>query len=192
MRDFNFFSPYLGKKKEIKNKNLYFGIVGGILVLIIAGTFVFNSINILLLKRDIKDLNADLSKPETVQKLKQSEDLNKKQEIMNKYFEGINVIFNSINDNNAVSSDKLTSLASTLPSGTSFKNMSIDGQTVSIQGTAKNRVSIGEFQHNLKQLNWISNVQVSSITGGEDGTSKGDYSFVLKCSLKDVDKNENK
>lgn len=192
MRDFNFFSPYIGKSKEAKDKTLYFGIGAAIIGIIIVGTFAWNSISILKLNNDIKSLNVELSKPERVEKLKQAEELNKKQEILNKYYEGVNVIFNTIDSTNAVTSDLLNSLSSTLPQGVSFKSMALDGQTVQIQGTAKSRVSIGELEYNLKKLDRISETQVSSITGGDDTGNKGEYSFSLKCTLKDVEKNENK
>ncbi|ERI94168.1 fimbrial assembly protein PilN [Clostridiales bacterium oral taxon 876 str. F0540] len=188
MRDFNFFSPYIDKSKEAKDRNLYYAIGAAIIGIIIVGTFAWNSISILKLNNDIKSLNAELSKPDKIEKLKQAEELNKKQEILNKYYVGVNVIFNTINSNNAVSSDLLTSLSATLPGGVSFKSMAIDGQTIQIQGTGNSRTSIGELEYNLKKLGKFSEVQVSSINGGD----KDDYAFALKCTLKDVEKNENK
>jgi type IV pilus assembly protein PilN len=190
MRDFNFFSPYIDKSKQKKDRTLFFGIGAAVIAFAIVGTFIWNSISTIKLNSDIKALNAELSKPEKVEKLRKAEELIKKQEIMNKYFDGIKIIYNSIDSRNIVTSKFMQSLTSTMPQGVSFKSMAIDGQTVQIQGTAKTRAAIAELQYNLKSIPAVSEASVSSIAGGTDKSTNGEYTFSLKCTLKDVEKNE--
>lgn len=192
MRDFNFFAPYIGKNKSDKNKNLYIRITAVVVVGFIGATLLWNSISLLMLNRDIKNLNSELNKPDKVEKLRQAEILNNKQEILNKYYAGLENIFTDVENRNRISSELMADLSSTMPKGVSFKSMNLDGQTIQIQGEAGSRVAIAELQHNLKQLEFVAEVSVSTINDGSGSGSQGAYSFALKCTLKDVEKNEDK
>ena len=50
-----------------------------------------------------------------------------------------------------------------------------------MQAKSSNRTAIGEIEHNLKKLNFIQDVYVGGIAGDTE------YTFDLKCTLKDVD-----
>lgn len=191
MRDFNFFSPYIDKSKQKKDRTLFFGIGAAVIAFAIIGSFLWNSISTMKLNRDIKALNAELSKPDKIEKLKKAEELIKKQDIMNKYFDGIKVIYSSVESRNTVSSKLMQSLTSTMPKGVSFNSMTIDAQNIQIQGAADSRVPIAELEYNLKALPMISGVHVSIIAGTDDKSGKSKYTFSLKCTLKDVEKNAN-
>ncbi len=190
MRDFNFFSPYIDKSKQKKDKTILFVVGAGIIAFAIIGTFLWNSISTLKLNSDIKALNEELSKPDRVEKLRKAEELIKKQEIMNKYFDGVKIIYNTIERRNVITSKFMQSLTSTMPQGVSFKSMIIDAQTAQVQGTANSRVAIAELEYNLKALPMTSDVHVSIISAAEDKSGNGEYGFSLKCTLKDVEKNE--
>lgn len=60
IRDMNFFSPYQGQKKEQKNKNIYVYSLAGFLSVVIVGSLAWNSTNIILLNRKIKNYNEKL------------------------------------------------------------------------------------------------------------------------------------
>jgi type IV pilus assembly protein PilN len=192
MRDFNFFSPYIDKSKQKKDRTLFFGIGAAVIAFAIVGTFLWNSISTIKLNSDIKALNEELNKPDKIEKLRKAEELIKKQEIMNSYFDGIKVIYSSVESRNTVTSVFMQSLTAKMPQGVSFKSMAIDGQNVQVQGIAKTRAAIAELQYNLKNLSSVSEVSISSIAGGTDKSTNGEYTFSLKCTLKDVEKNANK
>jgi type IV pilus assembly protein PilN len=190
MRDFNFFSPYIDQSKQKKDKTILFVVGAGVIAFAIVGSFLWNSISTVKLNSDIKALNEELNKPDKVEKLRKAEELIKKQEIMNKYFDGVKVIYKSVESRNTVSSSFMQSLTAKMPKGVSFKSMVIDGQTVQVQGTSNTRSAIAELQYNLKSLEAVSEASVSSIAGGVDKSTNGEYTFSLKCTLKDVEKNE--
>ncbi|SKA80369.1 Tfp pilus assembly protein PilN [Clostridium sp. USBA 49] len=187
MNDFNFFLPYLNKNKSNKDTNLYIIVSAIILMFFVGGTFLWNSISIIKLNKDINEINAQLKNPEKAEKLKKAEDISNKEKILNKYYDGVKLIVKEINKKDLVKSELLIDIASTLPKDVSFKSIVFDEQFIHIQGISQKRVSIAELQYNLKQLKFISDVQISSITDGSDGG----YSFTLKCVLKDVEQNEN-
>lgn len=191
MRDFNFFLPYIDEKKDIKNKKTYVVSIIAILSIIIVGSFLYNTIYSFKLNKDIKALKNEFQASENQQKLKKAEELNKKIDIMNKYYENVQLVYNTVDAKCIVNSSLLYDISKCIPKEVSFKTMAIDNSSIQIQGISKGRVAIAELEHNLKELDSISDVHVSNINS-ENGSINGDYSFSLKCMLKGVDKNENK
>lgn len=192
--DFNFFYPYLGKKKETKNKYLYMISAGVFILLILGGSFIWNMKRINSVKKEITALKSVVDSPETQDKIKQADKLNKKYDIIKKYYDGVEVISTAVDNKQVVSSELIRKLSSAIPHSVSFKTVSIDAQSIQIQGTAGSRVNIGEFQHNLKKLDGMKDVQVMSINKNTEDKGSNDsnegYTFTLKCLLKDVDNNE--
>lgn len=190
MRDFNFFAPYQGKTKQTINKKIYVYTSAIIITLLIFGTLTWNSVNIFMLNRDIAKYNTEINSPQVQEKVKQAEEINKKLVILDKYNNEVTQIITVMGASKYINSEFLDAINSTLPQDVSLKTIAIDGTNLSIQGTAKTRKAIGEFEHNVGSLENISNSQIGTING--DGTDGVEYTFDLKCTLKDVDKNESK
>lgn len=185
MRDFNFFAPFQGEKKQSVNKKIYFYtlaiVVGGFVVI----SFGWNMFNLYKLEHDIKKLNTTLNSSNVQDKVKKAEDINKKLSILGKYDEGLLQVGEAIEGRNMVNSQILKKLNSTLPDEVSFKSITIGGSSISIQALAQTRTAIAEFEHNIKELDIISDAQIGAINS--DGANDSQYSFDIKCSLKDVD-----
>lgn len=190
MRDFNFFAPYQGKNKEQKDKKIYIYIVSGVLVAFIFGTLIWNTTSIIITKSQIKKYNEEINADDIQEKIKIAEDLNNKTITLNKYETAISNINSSMAKNDVVTSEMLEKINSTIPKEVSFSSTSIDSGSITCKTESKTRQAISELQYNLKQLNNIEDVKISSISGDESD-SKG-YTFDLKCTLKDSDSDENK
>lgn len=89
-----------------------------------------------------------------------------------------------------MSSELLRSINSTIPKEVSFKTITVEENVITFKGVSKNRQGIGELQYNVKQLDIVENAQVGSISSDDVGNES--YTFDLKCTLKDVDVDENK
>ncbi|GFZ32514.1 hypothetical protein CSC2_30400 [Clostridium zeae] len=185
MNDFNFFAPYQGKQKQVVNKKIYIYTVSAVVLLFIVGTFVWNSINVYMLNRDIDKFQSSINSPKVQDKVKKAEEVNKKIDVLNKYDDGLTKINEGINSRNTISSSLLNKINSTLPADVYFKSITVDGSSLSIQGVSKTRTAIGEVQHNMKVLDIIADAQIGNISG--DDSNDGNYTFDLKCTLKDVD-----
>ncbi|MDD7795765.1 PilN domain-containing protein [Clostridium sp. 'White wine YQ'] len=184
MKDFNFFAPYQGKQKQAKDKKIYIYTLGLVLIVVIFGTLIWNSVSIFLLNRDIKKYNSSINAADVQQKYKEAEDINNKSSILNKYNASIDIINATISKKDRISSETIHSINSTLPKEVSFASITIDENAIDLQGSAKNRQAIGEFQHNMKELDIVSDAQIINISDVDNGN----YKFELKCTLKDVDK----
>ncbi|NFI02909.1 PilN domain-containing protein [Clostridium sp. ZBS14] len=184
MRDINFFSPYQGKNQEKKNAMIYIygamGVVGALIII----TLIFNTTRILLLNRSISNYNEKLNTTEIQEKFAEAQKVNNEIEILTKYDSALNDVLGKVNSRNNVSDLVLTSINSTIPSQISFKTLQINNDILIIQGISSSRDAVGEFQHNLKELSIINDVFVNSID--IDGALEGNYSFDIKCILKEV------
>lgn len=185
MRDINFFSSYLGRKNQVKNFKLY--IYGGIAVTLafIAVTFGINTTKLFLLDKNVKDYNDKLVNSEMQMKFKEAENINKQIEILNLYDSSLNDVSKAVKHRDNVSEKLLKDINSTLPSQISIKSLDVIENTIIIKGTSNDRIKIAELKHNLSKLSIMSDVYVNSIN--TQNAVEGEYSFDIKCVLKEVE-----
>lgn len=195
-RDFNFFYPYIGKEKKNKDKNLYIIIASSVILTGIIISSTWNYVHINNTKKEIEQMKKVINLPESRAKLAQSEKLSKKEDILKKYYYHVQIISAAINKKELISSNLMRKVSSAIPQSVSFKTISVNEDNVQIQGIAGSRVNIAEFQHNLKDVDVIKDVQVMTINENSNSNAVNTaenktYTFTLKCTLKDVDENEN-
>ncbi|PPK49093.1 PilN domain-containing protein [Clostridium algidicarnis] len=191
MKDFNFFLPYLDNKKGKDNKRVHAMTALSILGILVVGSLIYNTAYTFKLKYDIKSLQNTYNSSENQEKLKEAEALSRKYEILDKYYENVELLYNSLETKEIVNSKLMFDISKSIPKEVSFKTMSIDSAGIQIQGLSENRVAIGELEHNLKNISSILDVHVNNINSDTSSTTGGN-SFSLKCTLKGVDKNEDK
>jgi len=184
MRDINFFSYYQDKKQEKRDQKVYFYIAYGILTLVILATLTINVSKIIFLNRDIKDYTEKLSATDLQDQLRDADEISGKIDVLNKYEIALSDIANSVTKNDIVTDDLLNDICGAIPSDVSFKDFKIEGYDVTISGVTHTRLAIGEFEHNLRELSKIKDVQVVEIA--KSNTVGEDYSFNMTCVLKEV------
>lgn len=184
MRDINFFKPYLGKRKEKISSKVYIYGSATVVGALIIGSVVVNTARIYLLDRSINDYQSKLQASEIQDKLKEANNISKQIDILKQYNSSLTDIAVSVKRRDNVSDELLKSISSTLPSQIAFKNLDIVENTISIKGTSTDRVAVAELKHNLSKLSIMKDVYVNSID--TQGAVEGEYSFDIKCVLKDV------
>lgn len=184
MRDINFFSYYQDKKQEKKDQKKYIYIAYGILTLVISITLIINVYKIVFLNRDIEDYTQKLTATDVQAQLREAEEISSQIEVLNKYESKLSDVANSVIKNDIVTDDLLNDICGAIPSDVSFKNFNIEGYDVTISGVTHTRTAIGEFEHNLRKLSKIKNVEVDKIE--KSNTVGEDYSFNMTCVLKEV------
>lgn len=184
MKDVNFFKPYLGKDKEKVNSKMYiYGFVALVGILII-GSFIVNTTRMFLLERSINDYKGKLAAAEIQEKLKEADSVNNQIEVLKQYDSALSEVAVSVKKRDNVSETLLKNVSSTVPSQVSFKNLDIVENTIVIKGVSTDRTAVAEFKHNLSNLPIMQNVYVNSID--TQSAVEGEYSFDIKCVLKDV------
>lgn len=185
MRDVNFFSPYIGRKKQIKNSKIY--VYGAITLtaLFIAVTFGINITRLFILEKSITSYNDKLTASEIQAKFIEVENVNKEMEILKQYDSSLSEISKAVKYRDNVSEKLLKDLNSTFPNQISLKNLDIIENTIVLKGTSTDRIGVAELQHNLSKLPVMTDVYVSSIA--TQNAVEGEYSFDIKCVLKEVE-----
>ena len=184
MQDINFFKPYLGKKRQKKNSNMYIYGAMAIVGLLIIVSFGVNTARIILLDKSITSYNDKLTDSKIQTQLNEAEKINKKINILKQYYTALTDVAISVKDRDNVSDTVLNDISSTLPSQVSFKNLDIVENTIAIKGISTDRTAVAELKHNLSELPIMKDVYVNSID--TQSAVEGEYSFDIKCVLKDV------
>jgi len=188
MRDFNFFDPHTGARKDLKKEYLYAAILSSCLVLLIIFTYAFNYINIRNLNSEIVDIQQNLNSKENTVKLKEIGNEEKKLAIMNKYYGKVVTISEGINDKDFVGSKVLDKINSCVPEGVYFKVMNLDASGVKLDAEGKDRETIAVFERALRELDIVKKIHIDSIMS-PSGENKN-FTFSVNCTLKDVDNDE--
>lgn len=184
MKDINFFSPYQGKKKETISTQMYIYGATAIVGVFILSTLMFNSYKIIYLNNSISTCKLKINDEGVQKKLKDSNGITRKIEILNKYEHGVTEIYKVMDERDVISNKLLDSISSTLPSDVYFKSIDVTAGSIGINAVSKSRKAIGEIEHNLKKLTDIQDVYIGTIS--QNGAVDGEYSFDIKCVLKEV------
>lgn len=184
MGDLNFFLPFIETNKESKKNSAILTILTVLILIYIVGTTAWYFSYKMILSNNIKKLKSEISDTALQGQYTKANVIIKKYDLLNKYNEGANTTLNSISSKEIGSSSIMKTLFSTLPQDVAITSISIDSNTVQLQCTSSNRVSIAELQRNLLQLDNVTSAEVSGLSG--DSTKKS-YGFLVKCTLKGVD-----
>ncbi len=163
MKDYNFFEIYNKKQKGSFNKKSPVFILGTvllILVIIAAGLIVRN----LVLNQKIKNTYEKLEIIKATEEYQEAAKIQQGQAAMTKYNEKASVTLQKLDDAKIVNTSLLSSINSKVPEGISMSNMYIDSNIIQIICTAQNRKAISEFQLRLKELPFVGDAYVNSIT----------------------------
>ena len=184
-RDINFFTPYQEKRKESKDLHTYVYGITTILIFAIVVSFAVNFFRIYKLEKDIKYYTNEMNDSKFSLQLKHGENINNQIDILTDYDDRITDISKSIQKRDLVSDTLLNNISSTIPSEIHLKSIVINSGNISLQGISTNRTAVAELKYNLSNLEELDSVYVNSINN--TGAVEGEYSFDIKCVLKDVD-----
>lgn len=188
MKDFNFFAPYTGSRKDFKKEYIYAAVLSTALVLFVIFTYAFNYFNISRLNSEIEGLQQKLTSKENIVKVKEIEVEEKKLAIMNQYNGIVDNISDGINSKDFVSSKLVNEINACVPEGVYFKVMALDAKGLQLQAEGKDRETIAVFERTLRNLDIVKEVHIASINSSSKENKN--FTFSINCILKDVDNYE--
>ena len=184
-KDINFFTPYQEKRKESKSLHTYVYGITAIVMFAIVVSFGVNCFRIYRLEKDIKYYTNEMNDSKFSLQLKHAENVNDQINILTDYDNRIADISKAVRKRDLVSDTLLNNISSTIPSEINLKSIAINIGNISLQGISTNRTAVAELKYNLSNLEELDSVYVNSINN--NGAVEGEYSFDIKCILKDVD-----
>lgn len=181
MREMNFFKPYSSKHRIgiSGNDAVKYG-VGGILALTVL-FYGITALDIFLTNRDTDQINARMSQPEFVKKLKHYNEVQRKLQSLNQYDNIVTPLNKGIEEAFMINSDYMAQLNSVFPQHTFLQTSSLQDGSFELQGISANRIEIAEYEHNLNKLDIFKSVYVTNINQNASGSG---YMFTVKCIVK--------
>lgn len=188
MRDINFFTPYI-KAGQIVKKRLYHTLLFILVCTIFfLGTYTINNYRINKLNAEIKDVEMYLSKKEVMENTRLINANKGKVDLMKQYLDILTSLNITIDKKYIIDSSLFNDLSKLMPKDVFLFSIHVSTDELNIEGTAQNRTSIAEYEHNLKGLDYFRTVYVLDIS--EQKGESNYYMFTVKCLFKDVKNNE--
>lgn len=186
MKDFNFFSPYLLKKRNKRLKKLYIFLVSSLLVIGLLSFYTLNFYYINKYKSEISMVESYLNSEETKKLLNVYEDIKKETEIVNKYYNRMSEVDKVLHSRNMVNTSLLNKLSSVMPQDSYILSCTISNRDMELNYSVKDLVPVAELEHNLRELGIFEKVHVNLVN------AEVSYNAIISCTLKDVNIDEAK
>lgn len=188
MKDFNFFSPYIETKKESTNKLFHLIIIITVIIGIFSSTFYIFYSKTMVLEKEIITLENYINSKSIIKKAREANIKRNRLKIMKEYYSIVEDINSSLEKSEIIDTYLLKRIASTLPKDLFIKTMSLTKEGLQIQGVANNRVAIAEFEHNLKELEKLTNIHIIRVN--KEAENRNNFIFSLIAQFEGVESYE--
>lgn len=180
-QDMNFFSAFTKKKSNDKTIIVLMAFIAAVALFILI-TCCYSLIATFVNHRQAEKYIAKLDSLQA--QVTESNLVNTEIDGLTKY----NTLLTDLNDivksREVVDVELLDNISSALPSDFNLGSLEVDNKNIKMSATAKNKTSIAEFQHNLKnsKSDRIQDVQINSITWDQ---GKNKWNVAITCTLKE-------
>ena len=188
MSDMNFFSSY-NKKSEKKEIQKSTALINGFVILILAGIITYGTINILTIRRLGNEIAVLAASLETGRKDSRLPDIIAKEGEVTALKAELSKLYaldNVINDRDIVNEKVLEAIRVNTPPDLFLKSVAMSLEAIKLEGKSKDKGSIAQFAHNLRQLDGLERAFVPRVTD-----EKGYYSFYMDINLMDAELADN-
>ncbi len=181
MNDMNFFSPYNSKraKKNIEKPVIF---IKGLAVLVLIGIIAygaFNHFSIRRLGKEIIALNTELEAARKDPRLEGIIAMEKEAALLKEDLSGLYALDKYIDSRDTINEFLLEAIRVNTPAELFLDAMLMSQQSIKIEGKSKDKESIAQFEHNLREAEGLEKVFVSQVTN-----ENGYYSFYMDIDLK--------
>ncbi|WP_352420010.1 PilN domain-containing protein [Proteiniborus sp.] len=182
MSDLNFFESY--HKKNDRNLNKDF-IIYGLALLVIIGMVMYTFINFIKINKltvEVTSLKQQVETKNSNEKIKAI--LKKEKEIdeLTKTYNQLKKLDEFIDSQDIINEYLLDAITSRVPENVFLKSMIFNYNLISIEGTAKDKKSISDFQYRLAEIEYFNDVFIPAISFEKDY-----YNFSINIIPKGVE-----
>lgn len=178
MKDINFFSPYIGKRKIEFNNKFFLAMLFLIFSISIIGYGVINQLQINKLSEKNLEFQKVAEDPEVLKKVeairKEEEELRRSEAEI----QSIKLLKDSLEEKDFIGSDYIEKIINRRPDDLFFTSLNITSESINMTGISNNRLSIAEFTKGLKTIDRFENLFVTDIIKEET-----DYKFELESNF---------
>lgn len=182
MSDMNFFSSY-NKKSEKKTIGKSTAIINGVVILICIGIIGYGTYNLMTIRglsSEVTALNTQLEASRKDPKI--AEILAKEQQVsaMKADLSKVAAMDKYISDSDIIDEFLLEDIRLNTPNEVFLKTMVMSQENIKIDGKSKDKGSIAQFEHNLREIKGLEKVFVSRVAKEDEH-----YAFYLEIDLKE-------
>lgn len=155
----------------------------GILTLIVMGIIIyglFNFISIINLGREVVAISSELETNLRNPKIKEILDKEQKIKDIKVDMDKINALDKYIQERDVVNEHLLEDIKNNIPSLLFISSMTINQDSIKIEGKSKDKESIAQFEHNLINTERFDQVFIPQVTDDD-----GHYSFYIDIKFKE-------
>lgn len=185
MKDLNFFSTYSKRTERKVNKNLLFY---SVVILVTLSMVFYYAYNFVLIRRANKDLEASQTQIEEIEANEKIKDvLDKEAKIVDLKDDvaRLKALDDYVKEIDILNEGLLLTITNAIPKDLFFSNMTLNVDSISIDGSALGKEAIAQFQHNLNSLGVFEEIFVPGITYNDTY-----YSFNMNIKFREEDKDE--
>ncbi len=189
-KNINFLSDNIKNKKVKFNKFIvFFSFVLTVTAFILFYFYQYNT-KVISMKNEIEELDKYLTSGTYIKSANEVDDMTKSLQLLNQYKNTALFISLNIAKEDFITTEVLDATAASVPIDTTIRSLVIDKNTIQILGESYSRESIAQFEKNLKDIEFISNVHIPAITVNTGERNDSAYTFSIICSVKDVNSDD--
>jgi len=182
MSDMNFFSSY-NRKSEKKGVEKPITVINGAVILILAGIIAYGTFNIITIRRlsnEVLTMNAELEEARKNPKLSEINAREKEVSGLKAELSKLHTLDEYIDGLDTINESMLEAVRANTPPELFLKSMVMTREGIKLEGISKDKESIAQFGHNLKEIEGLEKVFIPQVNDEEDH-----YSFYLDIDLKE-------
>ena len=180
MRDYNFFEPYQ-KKSGVSFNPKSTGFVSMIMILIITGTSVGIIAANKMLESDVESAREELSKIQSSEEYKTTDQFQKSIDAMTKYDENANVALLRIEKGNLLGTEFLTTISNSMPETVKIQEASITRTFSNIKFYVPNRKAAAELLDSLDKSGLFVHTFLSLVEKTGEAGYIAEINMVMKA-----------
>ena len=186
MKDLNFFSSYSKKSdKRAFDKSVLLNVLLILVVIGVAAYGIYNYLYIKRLENDVAlkqyELKTSLENPKIKRVLEKEEEIG----VLKDDIKKLTALDKYVTDKDFINEVLLEDIRISIPSLLFIDTIAINKENVRIEGKSKDKKSIAQFEHNLRNIERFDKVFISEIIDNENH-----YDFYLDLDFKEEEEDE--
>lgn len=168
MYDINFFEPYVDNKKS--RSGLQKGIFIGVLVVVtlIFGYALFNTVMIPRIRSEIERMSSELDADQIEEKKRKIAQMQETLGELMKQEETVEHIEKELRKRDNLGGYLVETVTNSMPGNVFLKSININQSTIGISSTARTKEDIAQLESNLRQVSYFEDAFIPSITSDEN------------------------
>ncbi len=179
MRDFNYFRPFIPSKIKKSSTGEWIGLGVFLLVIVMVAIPWYLTNELRPLRKEVEELRTDVNNAVLAEDIDRVMLLQSELEELTTEASQMTDAIETLNEMETVNQQLLTDLAQAKTDEVMFEQLTVNGDTITVQALSLSREDIANLEYNIRQFARYENVFVPTITYSDDY-----YQFSIQFNIK--------